>query len=144
VSQKYLQSYLDEYSFRYNPERSVELDFQCSAESSDAEDCVTFEDISSKDIAAVFDTPAPYVKCGKCGADIWLNSPPRVFECSYVATDQFERKLQEKQRCSLIPVLRMWRENPKRFQDHYVVVLCSRACAAGTQWFKLGEVLWCG
>jgi hypothetical protein len=104
---------------------------------------VTYEDITDKDLAEIFDTPAPYVKCNKCGADIWLNSPQRVFECSYVATDEFEKRLQQKQRCPLIPVLRLWREDPKRFRGHYVIVLCSRPCAAGTQRFALDKVLWC-
>ena len=98
--------------------------------------------MDDKEFAAILDTPRPYVKCNKCGADIRLYVPERVLECSYIAKDQFERRLQEKQRSPLVPVLRLWKQNPRRFRGHTVTVLCSRPCAAGEQRFPLDTVLW--
>jgi len=104
---------------------------------------MSINDISEKEFNEIFDIPKPYVKCNKCGSDIWLDDPQRVLDCSYIPIDEFEKKLQEKQRCPLVPVLRIWRGNPARFFNHYVTVLCSRPCRAGEQRFDLNNVFWC-
>jgi len=98
--------------------------------------------MDDKELVEIIDTPRPYVKCNKCGADIRLDSPERVLECSYVAEDPFEKRLQQNQHCLVVPVLRLWKQNPRRFNGHTVTVLCSRPCAAGEQRFALDKVLW--
>ena len=101
-----------------------------------------FDDISEKEISKAFDEPKPYVKCNNCGADIRLDIPERVLECTYSAIDEFEKRLQEKQRSPLLPVLRLWQASPMKYRGHYVAVLCARGCAAGAQRFRLDKVLW--
>jgi hypothetical protein len=83
----------------------------------------------------------PFLKCSFCHADIILNRPESTVACTYVAKDEFERRVQAKQRNAKIPCTDLWKANEPKFRNERVTVICYQRCQR-QQVRRLWEVEW--
>lgn len=88
-------------------------------------------------------SPNPFFKCERCGADIKLSNPRSTIRCEYKPNERFEQALQRQQENPKVPVATFWWENRKKFALYRIRLICVNGCGrAQTQ--LLSDAEWFG